>query len=96
MLHLGCCVPFGHQQGYAEANVESQGLLGTLRRLWQGREQLNTGGEVADGFLIGRTIAGLLARSLPIDHRLLGAARRSVVLGNQLRLGLHQPGELCF
>ncbi len=46
------------------------------------------GGEVADGFQMGRAVAGLLARSLPVGHRLLGAARRGVVLGHQLRLRL--------
>ena len=64
------------------------GLLGMLRRLWQGCEQLDSGGEVADRFQIGRAVAGLLARSLPVDHRWLDTARCSVVLGHQLRLRL--------
>ena len=34
VLHLGRCMPFGHQQGRAKGNVQGQGLLGTLRRLW--------------------------------------------------------------
>jgi hypothetical protein len=71
-------------------------LLGTLRCLWQGFQQLDPGGTVADGFQMGRALAGLLARLLPVAHRLLGAARRGVVLGHQLRLGLHERGELCF
>jgi hypothetical protein len=33
--------------------VQSQGLLGMLGRLWQGLDELNPGGEVADGFQIG-------------------------------------------
>jgi hypothetical protein len=68
-------------------------LLGTRRRLWKGREQLDPGGAVADSFQIGRAVAGLLARPLPVDHRLLGAIRHRVVLGHQLRLGLHERGE---
>ena len=96
VLHLGRCTSFGHLQCRAEGNVQGQGLLGMLRRRWQGLEQLDPGGEVADGFQIGRAVAGLLARPQPVDHRLLGAARGGVVLGNQLRLGLHGPGELCF
>ena len=34
-----------------------------------------------------------LARPLPIDHRLLGAARGRIVLGHELRLGLHRGGN---
>ena len=76
--------------------MQGQGVLETLRRLWQGREELDRGGEMADGFQMGRAVAGVLTRSLPVDHRLLGAVRRGVVLGNKLRLGLHGGGELCF
>ena len=42
---------------------------------------------------IGRAVTGLCARPLPVDHRLLGAARRGVVLGDQLRLRLHERGK---
>ena len=66
------------------------------RRLWQRREQLDAGGEVADGFQMGRAVAGLLARPLPVDHRLLGAARGSVVVRHQLWLRLHGSGETRF
>ena len=93
VLHLGRCLPFGHLQGRAEGNVQGQGLLGTLRRLWQGLEQLDPGGEVADGFQMGRAVAGVLARPLPVGNGLLGAARLGVVLGNQFRLGLHEAGN---
>ena len=96
MLHLGRCVPFGDLQGRAEGNVQGHGVLGMRRRLWQGREQLDAGGEVADGFHMGRAITGVLARPLPVVHRLLGAARRGVVLGHQLRLRLHKRGEPGF
>ena len=96
VLHLGRCVPFGHLQCRAEGDVQGQGLLGMLRRLWQGLEQLDPGGEVADRFQIGRAVAGVLAGPLPVEHRLLGAARRGVVVGHQLRLGLHERGEPCF
>ena len=89
-------MPFGHLQCRAEGDVQGQGLLGMRRRLWQGLEQLDPGGEVADGFQIGRAVAGVLARPLPVAHRLLGAARRGVVLGDQLRLGLHERGEPGF
>jgi hypothetical protein len=61
-----------------------------LRRLWQSLEQLDSGSQVVDGFQIGRAVAGLLARPLPIDQRLLSVARRRVVLGDQLRLHLHE------
>ena len=96
MLHLGRCVPFGYLQCCAEGNVQGQGLLGTLRRLWQGLEQLNPRSQVADGLQIGRAVAGVFARPLPVDHRLRVAACRSVVLGHQLRLGLHRGGKPCF
>ena len=89
MLHLGRCLPFGYDQCRAEGDVEGHGVLGMLRRLWQGLEQLDTGGQVADGFQMGRAITGMLACPLPVDHRLLGAARRGVVLGYQLRLSLY-------
>ena len=82
LLHLGRGLPFGPQQGRPEGEVEGQGLLGMLRCLWQGLEQLDPGSEVADGFQMGRTVAGLLACPLPVDHRLRGAARRRVVLGD--------------
>ena len=51
---------------------------------------------MTDGFQIGRAFAGLFARPLPVVHRLLGAACRGVVLGDQLRLGLHERGEPGF
>ena len=95
VLHLGCCVPFGHLQGRAEGNVQGQGLLGMLRRLWQGLEQLDPGGQVADGFQIGRAVAGVLARPLPVGNGLLGAARLRVVMRQQLGLrlsGLRETG----
>ena len=38
VLHLGRCLPFGHQQCRAEGDVQGQGVLGMLRRLWQGLE----------------------------------------------------------
>ena len=75
MLRLGRCLSFGYLQGCAESDVQGHGVLGTLRRLWQGREQLNPGGHVADSFEIGRALTGLLPRPLPVDDRLLGAAR---------------------
>ena len=53
VLHLGRCGPFGHQQGCAEGNVQGQGVLGMLWRLWQSLEQLNANGAVADGFQMG-------------------------------------------
>ena len=96
MLHLGRCLSFGHLQSRAEANVESQGVLGMLRRLWQGLEQLDPGGEVADSFQVGRAVAGVLARPVPVGNRLLGAARCGVVLGEQLRLSLYGDRELGF
>jgi hypothetical protein len=64
--------------------------------LWQRREQLDPSGAVADGFQMGRALAGVLGRPLPVDHRLLGAARLGVVLGHQLGLGLHQGREPGF
>jgi hypothetical protein len=76
--------------------VQRQGLLDTLGRLWQGLQQLDSSGAVADGFHIGRALAGLLGRPQPVDDRLLVVARRSVVLGYQLRLGLGQRRELRF
>ena len=96
VLHLRRCVPFGYLQSSAEGDVQGQGVLGTRRRLWQDLEQLDPGGEVADGFQMSRAVAGVLARPLPVDHRLLGAARRGVVLGDQFRLGLHERREPCF
>ena len=79
-----------------EGDVQGQGLLGMRGRLWQGLEQLDARGHMADGFQIGRAVAGVLARPLPVVHRLLGAARRGVVLGDQLRLGLDKRGEPGF
>jgi hypothetical protein len=88
VLHFGRGLPFGHHQCHAKGDVQSQGLLGMRRRLWQGREQFDPGRKVADGFHISRAVAGLLAGALPVEHRLLGAARCRVVLGHQLRLRL--------
>jgi hypothetical protein len=96
VLHLGGCVPFGYLQCRAEGDVEGQGVLGPLRRLWQGREQFNASGQVADGFQMGRAVAGLFTRSLPVAHRLLGTARRSVMLGHQLGLSLDGLGKACL
>jgi hypothetical protein len=76
--------------------VEGQCLLGMLRRLWQGLEQLDPGSQVADGFQIGREVAGLLAGPLPVGNGLLRAPGRGIVLGHQLGLGLYKRGELRF
>jgi hypothetical protein len=76
--------------------VQGQGLLSMLGRLWQSREQLDPGGKMANGFQMGRAIAGLVARLVPVDNRLLGTACRGVVLGEQLRLGFHERGEPGF
>ena len=53
VLHLGCSLSFGDQQGRTEGNVQGHSLLGMRRRLWQRLQQLNAGGEVADSFQIG-------------------------------------------
>ena len=50
VLHLRRCVPFGYLQSSAEGDVQGQGLLGPLGCLWQGLEQLNPGGQMADRF----------------------------------------------
>jgi hypothetical protein len=43
-------VSFRYLQRRTEGDVQSQCLLDTLRRLWQGLKQLNPCGEVANGF----------------------------------------------
>ena len=93
VLHLGAAC-LRHLQCRAEGDVQGQCLLGTLRRLWQGLEQLDAGGQVADGFQMAeRSLA--CCRPLP-GHRLLGAACGGVVLGHQLGLGLDGLGEACL
>ena len=64
-----------------------------LRRFWQGRQQLDPGTQVADGFQIRRAVARVLARPLPVGNGLLETARRGVVLGGEFRLGLADLGE---
>ena len=96
VLHLGRCLTFGDYECRAKSDVQGQGLLGMLRRLWQGFEQPDPSGEVVDGFHMGRTVTGLLAGPLPVDYRLLSAARRGVVLGHQLWLRLHERGKPGF
>ena len=88
LLHLGRCLPFGHEQRCTEGEVQGHGVPGPLGRLWQGFEQRDPRGQVADGFEMGRTVAGLLAGPLPVAERLLCAARGGVVLGHQFRLRL--------
>ena len=94
MLHLRCGEPFGDLQCRAEGDVQGQGVLDMRRRLWQGREQRNPGGQVADGFQMGRAVAGVLTRPLPVEHCLLGEARLGVVIRQQFRLGLGGLGKL--
>ena len=96
LLHLGRCVPFGHQQCRAEGNVQGQGLLGMLRRLWQGLQQLNPVVQVADGFQMGRAVAGSLARLLPVANRLLDETCLRVVMRQQFGLCLSGLWELGF
>jgi hypothetical protein len=71
-------------------------MLGMRRCLRQGLEQLDAGSHMADGFQMGRAVAGVFARPLPVRDGLLGAARRRIVLGHQFRLGLHERGEAGF
>jgi hypothetical protein len=75
-----CCA-----QCRTKSDVQGQSLLGMLRRFWQGLKQLDPSTQVANGFQMGRAVAGLLAGPLPVDHRLLGTACRGVMLGHQLR-----------
>ena len=44
-------------------------------------EQLNPGGEVADSFEIGRAVAGLLARPLPVANGLPCEPSLGIVMG---------------
>ena len=67
ILHLRRCVPFGHLQCRAQGDVQGHGVLGPLGRLWLGREQLDAGGQMANGFYMGRAVAGTLARPLPVE-----------------------------
>jgi len=96
VLRLGRRIPFRDLQRRTEGNVQGQGVLETLRRLWQGREELDRGGEMADGFQMGRARAGVLTRSLPVGNGLLGEARLSVVMRHQLWLCLYSLGKLFF
>src|SRR5712692_3918155 len=75
VLNLRRCVSFGYLQSSAKGDVQGQGVLGMLRRLWQSPEQLDPGGHVADSFQVGRAVAGLVARPLPVVYRLCMAAR---------------------
>ena len=95
-LHLGGCVSFRSLQCRAKGNVQGQCLLGMLRCLWQGLEQFDPGGQMADGFQMGRVVAGVLTRSLPVVHCLLSVARGSVVLGHHLGLSLDSLREVCL
>ena len=92
-LYLGRSGPFGHRQGRAEGNGQGQGLLRMLRRLCQALQEVDPSGAVADGFHVGRAVAGLLARPRPVMHRRRGAACRRVVLGDQGRLHFHACGK---
>ena len=74
--------------------MQGQGLVGMLRGLWQDREQLDAGGAVADGFQIGRAVAGVLARLLPVGNGLLRASRLGIVMRQQLGLSLDDGGKL--
>ena len=64
------------------------------RRLWQGLEQLDPGGQVADGFQIGRAVAGLLASPLPVANRLRDEPCLGIVMRQQFWLGLSGLWEL--
>ena len=96
VLHLGGGEPLGHLEGRTEGNVQCHGVLHPRWRLWQGRQEVDPRGEVADGFPMGRAVAGVVTRLLPVVHRLRSTARGGIVLGDQLRLGLHERGEPRF
>ena len=96
VLHLGRCKPFGYLQGRAEGDVQGQGLLGMRRRLWQGLEQLNPGGQVADGFQMGRAVTGLLACLLPVANSLCNEPCFRTVMRQQFGLCLSGLWELGF
>jgi hypothetical protein len=93
VLHLGRCDPSGHLQGRTKSNVQGHGLLGTRRRLWQGLEQLDPSSHMADGFQIGRAVAGALAGPLPVGYGRLRQCRFRVVMRQQLGLGLGRLGK---
>ena len=82
----------GHQGG-PQGGLHQQLVLGTLRRLWQGLEQLDPSGAVADGFQIGRAFTGLLTCPLPVANGLLCEPSLSIVMGQQLGLRLAALGK---
>ncbi len=51
-----------------------------LGRLEERRQQLQPSGQVADGFLIGRTPRRVLAGLLPVANGLVGAGRLGIVM----------------
>ena len=67
-----------------------------LRRLWQGLEQLDPGGHVADGFQMGRAVAGSLTRLVPITDRLGNEPCFRIVMRQQFGLCLSGLRELGF
>ena len=82
--------------GAPRASLQREFLLGALRSVRQGLEQLQPLGEVTDRFHIGRALAGSLPCLLPVGNGLLDEARLGVVMGQQLRLGLDGLGKLLL
>ena len=61
---------------------------------WAGLQHLDPRGKVADGFQIGRAVAGVLARPLPVGEGLRCEPGLRVMMRHQFRLGCSGLGKL--
>ena len=79
--------------GASQGDLQGEFLLGALGGVRQGFEQLQSFGEVADRFYVGRALGSPLPRLLPVGKGLRDKTCLGVVMGQQFWLGLCGLGK---
>src|SRR6266446_5481987 len=96
LLHFRIPIALDVLQSPAQESVEGEFVLQTRRGIRKRLQHFQSLGEVTYGLSIGRTLAGSLARPLPVLHGLLAETRLGVVMRHQLRLRLRNVGKPRF
>src|SRR5262249_26888267 len=81
-------------QDRAQSRLQDELVLGALRGVWQGRENLEPPGEMVHCFQVRRALEGPLAGLLPVGEGLRQQAGFRIVMRQQFGLGLHRLWKL--
>ncbi len=87
-FHLRRSIALDGHQCRAQREMQAKFLPGALGRLGQTLDELQSPGQVRDGFQVRRTLGGALSGPLPVTYGLLGETGLGEVMGQQFGFGL--------